>query len=200
MLSMAVASAVLPFLPLLAGQILLINLLTDLPATMIATDFVDVRQVRRPQRWNIRLIRNYMIVFGALSSVFDLTTFVILRWGLNAGAAEFRSAWFLGSVLTEVAVLFVLRTRGAFYRSIPGRGIVIASAIVAAVTVAIPYSFLAPVLGLIPIPADLFATIVAITVGYVVATEVVKRIFWTTGPLTLSARPPTARVEIGTDT
>lgn len=182
MLSMAVASVILPFLPLLAGQILLINLLTDLPATTIATDSVDERQLRRPQRWNIRLIRNYMIVFGALSSVFDLTTFAVLRWGLNAGATEFRSAWFLGSVLTEIAVLFVLRTRGPFYRSRPARGVVISSALVAAVTLAIPYTALAGPLGLIPLPQNLLVAIVVITLGYVAATEAVKRIFWRRRP------------------
>ncbi len=178
MLSMAVASIVLPFLPLLAGQILLINLLTDLPATTIATDTVDDAQLRRPQRWNIRLIRNYMIVFGALSSVFDLATFAVLRWGLNAGATEFRSAWFVGSVLTEVAVLFVLRTRGPFYRSRPARGVVLTSAAVALITVALPFSPLAQPLGLGPIPVDLMAAVVGITIAYVAATEAMKRIFW----------------------
>lgn len=183
MLSMAVASIVLPFLPLLAGQILLINLLTDLPATTIATDAVDASQLARPQRWNIRLIRNYMIVFGALSSVFDLTTFAILRWGLDAGATEFRSAWFLGSVLTEVAVLFVLRTRGPFYRSRPGRGVVISSVLVTVITIAIPYTFLAQPLGLIPIPLPLLLAIIGITVAYVAATELTKRVFWRRRPL-----------------
>jgi len=178
MLSMAVASVILPFLPLLAGQILLINLLTDLPATTIATDSVDPGQLRHPQRWNVRLIRNYMLVFGALSSAFDLATFTVLRWGLNAGATEFRSAWFVGSVLTEVAVLFVLRTRGPFYRSKPARGVVISSALVAAATLAIPYTFLAAPLGLGPLPPTLLLVILAITLGYVGATELVKRVFW----------------------
>ena len=155
MVSMAIASVALPFLPLLAGQILLINLLTDLPATTIATDSVDASQVEKPQKWDIRLIRNYMIVFGVISSLFDLTTFVILRAGFHAEAVEFRSAWFLGSILTEVAVLFVLRTRGPIFRSRPGRWVVISSLIVALVTVAIPYTPLAIVLGLAPIPGAL---------------------------------------------
>ncbi|MEP6478027.1 MAG: HAD-IC family P-type ATPase, partial [Rhodoglobus sp.] len=178
MLSMAVAAIVLPFLPLLAGQILLINLLTDLPATTIATDSVDTQQLARPQRWNIRLIRNYMIVFGALSSVFDLTTFAVLRLGYHAEAAEFRSAWFLGSVLTEVGVLFVLRTRGPVWRSRPSKWVVLSSLAVAIVTVAIPYSPLAGPLELVPIPAPLLGAILLITVGYLVATEAMKRVFW----------------------
>ncbi|MGV8885308.1 MAG: magnesium-translocating P-type ATPase [Microbacteriaceae bacterium] len=178
MLSMAIASIILPFLPLLAGQILLVNLLTDLPATTIATDSVDASQLRHPQKWNIRLIRNYMIVFGALSSVFDLTTFAVLRWGMNAGATEFRSAWFVGSVLTEVAVLFVLRTRGPFYRSRPARGLVWSSVLVAIATLAIPFSPVATPLGMRPLPLELLLVIIAITLGYVAATEGVKHVFW----------------------
>jgi len=178
MLSMAIAAVVLPFLPLLAGQILLINLLTDLPATMLATDAVDTRQLARPQRWNLRLIRTYMIVFGAVSSVFDLTTFALLRWGYQAEAVEFRSAWFVGSVLTEVAVLFALRTRGPIWSSRPSRGIVVVSAVVAAAAVAIPYTPLAGPLGMVALPASLLGFVVAIAIAYVVATELVKRVFW----------------------
>jgi Mg2+-importing ATPase len=180
-LSMAVASAVLPFLPLLASQILLINLLTDLPATFIATDAVDEVQLQRPQHWNVHLIRNYMLVFGALSSVFDLTTFAALEWGFHARVTEFRSAWFLGSILTELAVLFVLRTRRPFFRSRPSKWIVIASVSVAVVATALPFSPLAGILGLTAIPFTLFVVVLIITVAYVFANELVKRVFWKPG-------------------
>jgi Mg2+-importing ATPase len=132
MISMAVASVILPFLPLLAAQILVINLLTDLPATAIATDRVDQKQLARPQRWDLKLIRNYMLVFGILSSCFDLITFWILRAGFHAGEHEFQAAWFLGSILTEVLVLFSLRTRGPLWRSKPSKTLVLLSALVAA--------------------------------------------------------------------
>jgi Mg2+-importing ATPase len=177
-LSMAIAAAVLPFLPLLASQILLINLLTDLPATFIATDSVDAAQLRHPQHWNVKLIRNYMIVFGALSSLFDLTTFAVLEWGFHANEHEFQSAWFLGSILTEVTVLFVLRTRRPFFRSRPSRWIVIASIVVAIVSVYIPYSPLAVPLELQAIPLPLFLIVLAITVVYLGANELTKRVFW----------------------
>jgi Mg2+-importing ATPase len=178
MLSMAIASVVLPFLPLLAGQILLLNLLGDTPATTIATDSVDAAQLRKPQRWNIRLIRNYMLVFGSLSSVFDLITFAVLRIGFHAEAAEFRSAWFLGSVLTEVAVIFVLRTRRPFFRSRPSRWLLLAAAITVAVAFAIPYTPLAIPLKLIPVPTALLGLIVIIAIGYVAVIEIAKRFFW----------------------
>ena len=177
-LSMAIAAVVLPFLPLLAAQILLINLLTDFPATFIATDSVDAAQLRRPQRWNVKLIQRYMLVFGALSSIFDLITFAVLEWGFHAHEREFQSAWFLGSILTEVAVLFILRTRRPFFRSRPSKWIVIASIAVAIVAVYIPYSPLAIPLKLGPIPAPLLLAVLGITLIYLVANELTKRLFW----------------------
>ena len=177
-LSMAIAAVVLPFLPLLAAQILLINLLTDFPATFIATDSVDAAQLRRPQRWNVKLIQRYMLVFGALSSIFDLITFAVLEWGFHAHEREFQSAWFLGSILTEVAVLFILRTRRPFFRSRPSKWIVIASIIVAAVSCYIPYSPLAIPLKLIPIPVPLLLAVLGITIVYLIANELIKRVFW----------------------
>jgi P-type Mg2+ transporter len=177
-LSMAIAAGVLPFLPLLASQILLVNLLTDLPSTFIATDSVDAAQLRRPQRWNVRLIRNYMLTFGPLSSIFDLTTFAVLEWGFHAGAHEFRTAWFVGSVLTAVTALYVLRTRRPFFRSRPSTWLMLASAVVVVVTVAIPYSSLAAPLGFVPLSLPLVGILLAITVVYLVANELVKRIFW----------------------
>ncbi|HEY0259719.1 MAG TPA: magnesium-translocating P-type ATPase [Lacisediminihabitans sp.] len=177
-LSMAIAAAVLPFLPLLASQILLINLLTDFPATFIATDSVDAAQLRRPQHWDVRLIQRYMLVFGALSSVFDLVTFAVLEWGFHAQVREFQSAWFLGSILTEITVLFVLRTRRPFFRSRPSRWIVMASVLVAAVAFVIPYSPVAAPLNLVAIPLPLLVAVLAITLMYLVANELVKRVFW----------------------
>ncbi|MDQ1550828.1 MAG: P-type Mg2+ transporter [Actinomycetota bacterium] len=177
-LSMAIAAAVLPFLPLLAGQILLINLLTDFPATFIATDSVDAAQLRKPQRWNVKLIRNYMIVFGSISSAFDIITFLVLELGFHAKVHEFQSAWFIGSILTEVVVLFVLRTRRPFFRSRPSRWIVIASVVVAAIACYLPYSPLATPLSLVGLPLPLFLAIIGITLVYVASNEIAKRFFW----------------------
>jgi len=177
-LSMAIAAAVLPFLPLLAGQILLINLLTDFPATFIATDSVDASQLRSPQTWNVKLIRNYMIVFGTLSSAFDIITFMILEWVFHAKVHEFQSAWFLGSILTEIVVLFVLRTRRPFFQSRPSKYIVIASVVMAAVACYLPYSPLAKPLSLIGLSLPLFLTIIGITLVYVASNEIAKRFFW----------------------
>lgn len=189
MISMAIASVVLPFLPLLASQILMINLLTDLPATAIATDNVDERQLARPQRWNMRLISNYMIVFGIISSAFDIVTFVVLRLGFHAGEREFQSAWFLGSILTEVLVLFVLRTRGPAWRSRPGGVLTLLSVVVVAVTFAIVLTPIGEVFRLAVPPLELVCLVIGIAIGYCLATELAKRVFWRVPG---HARPPQA--------
>jgi Mg2+-importing ATPase len=190
MISMAVASVVLPFLPLLASQILMINLLTDLPATAIATDNVDERQLARPQRWNMRLIRDYMLVFGVISSAFDIVTFVVLRLGFHAGESEFQGAWFLGSILTEVLVLFVLRTRGPAWRSRPGGALTLLSVAVVAATFAIVLTPLSGVLRLSTPPAGLVVLVVAIAIAYCLATELAKRAFWRQRPSPAPAPSP----------
>ena len=177
-LSMAIAAIVLPFLPLLASQILLVNLLTDGPSTFIATDSVDAAQLRRPQQWNVKLIRNYMLTFGPLSSLFDLATFAVLEWGFHAGSHEFRTAWFVGSVLTAVTALYVLRTRRPFFRSRPSTWLMMASAVVVIIAVAIPFSPVAAPLGFVPLSLPLLGILVAITFVYLASNELVKRIFW----------------------
>jgi len=177
-LSMAIASVILPFLPLLPAQILLINFLTDLPATTIATDTVDPEQLATPRAWNLGFVRDFMIVFGVISTVFDVLTFITLRIGFSADESLFQSGWFVESVATELAVMFVLRTRRPFFRSAPSRLLVAASIALAIVTLAIPYSPVAGFLGLVPIPWPLLATLLGITTLYVVVTDLAKSRFY----------------------
>jgi magnesium-transporting ATPase (P-type) len=169
------AAGFLPFLPLLPRQILLLNFLSDIPGVTIAGDSVDPEQLQRPRAWNLRSIRTFMVVFGLLSSVFDIITFAILRLGFGAGATLFRSAWFIESTVTELAVMLVLRTNRPFYRSRPGRALLGSSAAIAAITVALPYSPLAGPLGLSAVPAAILATLAGLTALYVIANEAAKR-------------------------
>jgi Mg2+-importing ATPase len=178
MLSMAVASAILPFLPLLADQILLVNFLTDVPSTTIATDDVDREQLEQPHSWDLPFIQKFMLVFGAVSSAFDLLTFAVLRVGFNADATLFRSGWFIESVMTELAVLFVLRTRRPFVRSRPSKLLVLASLAVATLCLGIVYSPFAGTLGLDALPVTVLVTLAAITAAYVATTEVAKWAFY----------------------
>ena len=112
MVSMALATPLLPFLPLAAKQILLNNFLSDVPSIAISSDNVDPDRIARPQRWSIREIRRFMIVFGLISSAFDMLTFAVLLLVFHASEATFQTSWFLISLLTELAVVLVLRTRG----------------------------------------------------------------------------------------
>jgi Mg2+-importing ATPase len=175
MLSMAAAAAFLPFLPLLPRQILLLNFLSDIPGTTIAADNVDPEQLEAPRAWDIGSIRRFMIVFGLVSSAFDILTFVTLRTVFDAGATLFRSGWFVESTATELAVMLVLRTTRPFWRSRPGRALLASSAFIAMVTVALPYSPLAEPLGLVGIPARILLALTALTALYVIANEAIKR-------------------------
>jgi Mg2+-importing ATPase len=171
MLSMAATAAFLPFLPLLPMQILLLNFLSDIPATSVSTDRVDPEQLGQPSRWDVRLVRTFMIVFGLVSTVFDLITFAVLRWGFGAGPELFRTGWFIESTATELAALLVLRTRRPFVRSRPGTALAATSLAVLVIVVALPFTPLVTALGLTSPSAGLLGALAAITVGYVVATE-----------------------------
>lgn len=178
MVSMAGASAFLPFLPLLAKQILLNNFLSDIPAVGIARDNVDADMMQRPHRWNIRMIRTFMIVFGLVSSVFDYATFGLLLWVAHATEAQFQTGWFVESLLTELAVALVVRTRGPFLRSRPGTLLWASTVAVALVTLLLPYLPVAPLLGFTPLPLWLTAALVGVTGLYVVAAEAAKKVFY----------------------
>jgi Mg2+-importing ATPase len=178
MVSMAAASLFLPFLPLTAGQILLNNFLSDIPAVGIADDTVDRELVARPRRWDMRFIGRYMVEFGALSSVFDFLTFGTLLAIFHVTPDLFRTSWFVESLLTELVVALVMRTRRPFYRSRPGRLLLVTTLALIPVAFAIPYAPFAHVFGFVPLPPVLVSTIAVITVLYVAATELQKKWFF----------------------
>jgi P-type Mg2+ transporter len=178
MFSMAGASIFLPFLPLLPKQILLTNLLTDVPELTIGTDRVDAHWIERPHRWNVRFIRNFMLTFGALSSVFDYLTFGVLLWLMRAGEAEFRTGWFLESVISATLIVLVVRTRGRLSASWPSGSLLAATAAVIGVTLAIPFTPLAPVLGFVAVPSLFVVVMVAIVLAYVASAEFAKAWFY----------------------
>ena len=178
MFSMAVASIFLPFLPLLASQILLNNFLSDIPATTIASDRVDAEWVTKPRRWDTVFIRNYMVLFGLLSSVFDLLTFGVLLWIFHAAPDEFRTGWFLESLLTELVIALVVRTRRPFYRSRPGNLLLGSTVIVIAIALVLPYLPLSALFGFVPLPGALLLSMIGMTLAYVFAVEVAKKLFY----------------------
>lgn len=181
MLSMALASLFLPFLPLLAGQILLNNFLSDIPAIGLADDAVDAELVARPWGWDVRSIGRSMIEFGTVSSLFDVLTFAILLTLFHAGPEPFRTAWFVESLLTELVIALVIRTRRPFFRSRPGTLLLGSTLALIVLALAIPFLPYGAVLGFVPLPASLIVALVAITLLYVLATELAKKWFYRRG-------------------
>jgi P-type Mg2+ transporter len=175
MVSMALATPLLPFLPLAAKQILLNNFLSDLPSMAICTDNVDAEHTERAQRWNVAEVRRFMIVFGLLSTVFDLLTFALLLYAFDADEPTFQTAWFVVSLLTELVVLLVLRTRMPAIRSAPSRLLLWSTAAVGALALAIPFAGpLARAFGFVPLAWSLMLAAVLVVAAYVVTTELAK--------------------------
>jgi Mg2+-importing ATPase len=170
MFSVAGASFFADFLPMLPKQILLLNVLSDLPAMAIAGDRVDDEMVKKPLRWNTRSIRDFMLVYGLISSVFDYLTFGVLLF-LGVPTRIFRTGWFVESVLSEVFMLLVLRTRRLLWRSRIGEVLVVASVLTVILVLGLPYSPLAEPMGFAALSPSLLALIAALLFAYVVVTE-----------------------------
>jgi Mg2+-importing ATPase len=178
MFSMAGASLFLSYLPLLPKQILLTNLMTDFPEMTIASDNVDPEMVAAPRRWDIRFIRNFMLVFGLLSSIFDYATFGVLLLLLHANQAQFRTGWFIESVVSAAGIVLVIRTRRPFFRSMPNWRLLTATGLVVAAVIVIPFTPLAGPLGLARVPAVFFAALGGVLALYVLTAEVAKWLFY----------------------
>lgn len=178
MFSVAGASLFLPFLPMLPKQILLINFLTDLPEMTIATDNVDDTFVVQPHRWNINFIRRFMLVFGPLSSFFDFVTFGMLLWMMKAGEEAFHTGWFIESVLSAGIVVFAIRTRLPFHRSKPSRALLGMTLLVITITLSLPYTPIARLLGFTPLSPTYILFILVIIALYFASAELVKRWFY----------------------
>jgi P-type Mg2+ transporter len=180
MFSMAGASLLLPFLPLLPKQILLINLLTDFPEMTIAGDSVDEELTAQPRRWDIHFIRRFMIVFGLLSSIFDYLTFGVLVW-LNATTAQFRTGWFIESIASAALIVLVVRSRRPFFKSRPSKLLALATLAVVVVALLTPHLPVASLLGFQTMPAHFYPIIAAIILAYVITAEATKRAFYRHG-------------------
>ncbi len=178
MFSMAGISLLLPFLPLLPSQILMTNLLTDFPEMTIATDRVDQELVNKPRRMDIKFIRNFMMVFGLLSSVFDYLTFAALLLVLHVQPEQFRTGWFLESVISASLIVLVIRTRQSIFFSKPGKYLLTATLLIVFVTLLLPYTPLAGLLGFRPLPIEFLLVLSAIVGLYILSAESVKRVFY----------------------
>jgi Mg2+-importing ATPase len=178
MFSMAGASLYLPFLPMLSTQILLNNFLYDSAQIMIPTDNVDAAYLRRPQRWDMRLIRNFMIFIGPISSLYDFLTFYVLLHFFHAPEPFFHTGWFVESLATQTLVVFVIRTAGNPLRSRPSLGLTLNTLVIVAVGVVFPISPLGGILGFTPLPLPFLLFLAGSTLTYLVLVEGGKRLFF----------------------
>ena len=175
MFSMAGASVILPFLPMLPTQVLLNNFLYDAAQITIPSDNVDERYIRVPRPWDMTLIRNFMIFIGPISSLYDFLTFYVLLHFFHAGEPEFHTGWFVESLATQTLVLFVIRTMGNPFKSRPSVPLATTTILMVIVGCLLPYSPLASLLGFTALPGSYFAFLAASTVTYLLLVEIAKR-------------------------
>jgi Mg2+-importing ATPase len=197
MLSMAVASFFLPFLPMLPTQILLNNLLYDVSEIGIPFDTVRAEAVARPQVWNLRDLVRFAGIMGPLSSIFDLLTFAGLVLIFHASPPEFRTAWFLESMATQVLVIFIIRTNGRPWADRP-RPILAATSLGALlVALALPFTPLAHWLGFQTPPLAMTGSIMGVVAVYLIFAELLKRAAIKPGQHRRQRRHPALRAESG---
>lgn len=175
MFSMAGASLFLPFLPMLPTQILLNNFLYDLAQVTIPTDNVEPSLILKPHRWDIKLIRDFMIFIGPISSIYDFLTFFALLWLFQASEPLFHTGWFVESLATQTLVIFVIRTMENPFRSRPSLPLSITTLLVVLVGAVLPFTPLAGVLGFAPLPAMYFFFLIGATGTYLMLVELAKR-------------------------
>jgi len=178
MLSMALASAVLPFLPMLPVQILLNNFLYDLSQLTIPTDNVDSSYTARPRKWDMHMIERFMFGLGPISSVYDFLTFGVMLWVFHAGPELFRAGWFIESLATQTLVIFVIRTAGNPLKSRPSTPLLISifGGVLAGLIVVM--SPLGSALGFAPLPPPFFLVLVVMVATYLCLVQLIKRRFY----------------------
>jgi Mg2+-importing ATPase len=182
MFSMAGASLTLSFLPLLPKQILLINFLTDFPEIAIATDKVDEEMVKKPLRWDIKFIRKFMITFGLISSFFDFSTYLVLIFLLRSNMEQFRTGWFIESVVSAALIVLAVRTRRPFFTSMPSIYLLTGVVLVIALACLAPLTPLAPLFNFVPLPSLFYLVVSGIVLAYFLSVELAKLLFYRKNP------------------
>jgi P-type Mg2+ transporter len=180
MLSTAVGSMFLPFLPLLPSQILLNNLLYDFSEMTIPTDNVDEEQLHRPAHWDMGLIRRFMIVFGPINAFMDFSIFAVMLVAFHAGPPLFRSGFFVESFITQTLIIFAIRTRRVpFFRSRPSRALAVTTIGVAVIGAGLPFvPVIGPFFGFVVLPPAYFGLLAGLVIAYLVFVETAKTWFF----------------------
>jgi len=163
---------------MLPTQILLNNFLYDLSEIAIPLDNVDKSFLKKPHRWNISFIRNFMFMMGPISSLFDFLTFGILLYVFQASEKLFQTGWFIESLATQILVIFIIRTRLSPFRSRPHPILAISSISLVSLGIILPFTPLGPYFNLVPMPPTFFIVLSLLCGTYLLLAEVGKRIFY----------------------
>lgn len=178
MFSMAGAALFLPFLPMLPIQILLNNLLYDVSEIAIPFDNVDTEYLKKPRQWDMKFIRDFMLLVGPVSSIFDFLTFYVMLNVFNAKEGLFRTGWFVESIVTQVLVIFIIRTRRKIFKSKPNSWLIFTSLSIVGVAITLPFTTIGAYFGFSPLPIKFFSILLTMGIGYLVMVEFVKRWFY----------------------
>lgn len=178
MFSMSIASVMVPFLPMRPVQILLNNFLYDVSQVTIPTDAVDEEYIKRPRRWDVKFIQRFMLVFGPVSSLFDVLTFAVLIYVFGAGEAEFQTGWFVESLATQVLVIHIIRSRYSIFRSRASKWLTLTTVGAALAGLVVPYTPLGGFFGFVPLPLGYLAAVAVLVGLYLLMVEGVKRWFF----------------------
>lgn len=179
MLSLAVASVFLPFLPLLPVQVLLNDLMYDCSQVMLSRDNVDVELTNRPRKWSLKFINKYMIIFGSVSSIFDLITFYVLFVVFRYTPTAFQTGWFTESIVTQMLVVFSIRTVAVpFYKSKPDPVFAVGILAIAGLALILPYLPIAGYFHLLPLPTVFYEILGGICISYMILIELTKKYFY----------------------
>lgn len=178
MFSMSVASVALPFIPLLPNQLMVTNLLTDVPQTQIASDTIDDEYVLKPQKFDINYIKRFMRTFGLSSAAFDILIFFVMYKILKAPVDVFRTVWFIESCVAEILSLFVLKTRKVFYKSKTSNRLKFVSLLSVITTLALPYTELGKLLSLRILPIKILSIAIGFAICDALVKEIIKKYFY----------------------
>jgi Mg2+-importing ATPase len=177
-MSMVIAGLFLPFLPLLPIQVLLTNLIYDIAQTGLPFDRVDRDAVARPVHWDIGLIERFMLVIGPISTLFDVLTFAVLLLVFRAGEAQFRTGWFIESLVTQILMIFAVRTRYQMFASRPHVAVTLLAIGCSALTLALPLVPVGAWFEFVVPPWSYYLFLAFVVLGFLITVEAVKRLFY----------------------
>lgn len=180
--SVLVASAFLPFLPMLPIHLLIQNLCYDISQLSLPWDRMDQEYLQTPRKWYAGDIARFMVTIGPISSIFDITTYALMWFVFSANTVGeqslFQSGWFIEGLLSQTLIVHMIRTRKIpFFQSTAAAPVLLLTGAIMALGIYIPFSPLGPIIGLKPLPWSYFPWLVATLLGYCVLTQVIKTLY-----------------------